>query len=100
MRDDQAAHVRVGQMVSTPQHQRAPHLKVHVLAVDLRDLFGHQRTGKFLKARHAREQGVHPYLRGGVTDVVARRRGRSGNRAPRAQNHYFLTDHLHTPKNW
>ena len=99
--NDHPLHLRVIQVVSTPQCQRAPHLAIHVLAVDLRNLLCNQgATCQSLQTGHGRQQLLHAHLRGGVANVVARLGRGARNRATGAQNHNFLPTHLHTPKNW
>ena len=98
--DDDAAHIRVCEMVGAAQGQRTPHVPVHVLAVDLGHLLRQQRACHRLQPGHSRQQLGNTHLGGRVADVVARLRRRARDGAPGAQNHNFLPTHLRTPKNW
>ena len=97
VRDDDAGNVVLREPVVAAQGKVPPHLEAHVLAVDLRDLLGHQREP--LQGGNAGEQLPDAQLRGRVADVVVRRRGGAGQRATRGQNSDFPARHLRTFKN-
>jgi repressor LexA len=94
VRDDDAVHVGLGQPVGAALRERQPDGEVHVLAVDLGDLFGLQLQP--LQRRQGAQQVAHADLRGLVIHVLLRRGGAAGDRAAGAEYHDFSAHHLHS----
>ena len=83
--DDDARHLGARQVVGHALSQCQPHRMRHVLAVDLRHLFGFERPAG--ERRDRRHQRGHADLRGGIADVVACARRRAGDGAAGAEDH-------------
>jgi len=99
--DDDAAHLRISERDGTTLCKRAPHAELHVLAVHLCDLLGHQTAARCrFQARYGMQQLLDTYLRGSVANVVSRSGSFAGDGSARPQNHNFLPAHLHPLKNW
>ena len=102
MGNDNTAHLGVCHRIPAAHRQCTPHVKTHVLAIDLRHLLCSQFVAlqRCLHAGNIRQQLAYRDLTSFVAHVVRHGSRLAGNRATRAKNDDFLLTHLRTPKNW
>ena len=101
MRDHDALHVRVGQMLFAMPGELEPDFVAHVLAIHLSDLFGNQPTRSHFRERRNRlDQILHTNLRSGVTRIGTGDCRSAGYRPARPQQYeFFCNNHLRLLKN-
>ena len=85
-----ASYIVSRQMVLNAISQRRPHLKRHVLAVDLRHLLG---LNIAIQPSDSANQLRNAQLSGGVVNVVQSMGSQASDGAAGAQNHDFFVGH-------